>query len=508
MLGEFRILRKLGQGGMAQVYLADQTSLGRKVAIKVLRLERIGDDIGRKRFQTEATAAAALNHPNIVAVYLVGEQDGRDYIAQEYVPGGNLRELITRKGPPELDQALQIIRQTAQALQAAHNAGIVHRDIKPENILLTSRGDAKVADFGLAQLTQQGERVNLTQDGMTMGTPLYMSPEQVRGSKLDPRSDLYSLGVTCYHMLSGSPPFRGKTPYLIAMQHAREKPAPLSSLREDLPPVLCRIVHKMMAKDPDKRYQSATELLRDLKRLGSQLETGEPIGGDEDSDDERSGSPGGESAHVAGGPWPVRLARRIWRAPDHSWSGYLARVFGLAVLVAGVAAGAGWLLRTPDPLASEPGRGAGVENQGSADRQYFYAMTLGDSIPAWQAVVENYPENRLFKNYAIQQLAKLHLARGEYEQAGRYFDDLAALPSAEAKFRATGKAGQAILMYLRRDYQGSQDLLSQVASHYRDFDRWMQDLVADTIQRNREQLNEQLNANLRGILNQQEASAE
>jgi len=169
MLGEFRILRRLGRGGMAEVYLAEQTQLKRNVAVKVLHKDRVTDANYLKRFKTEAMAAGSLSHPNIVQVHSIGEQDGIHYIAQEYVPGMNLREFLARKGPPELALAVRIIRQAAAALQAAHAAGIVHRDIKPENIMLTRKGEVKVADFGLAQLTQAGERVNLTQDGVTMG---------------------------------------------------------------------------------------------------------------------------------------------------------------------------------------------------------------------------------------------------------------------------------------------------------------------------------------------------
>ncbi|HEY3968647.1 MAG TPA: protein kinase, partial [Planctomycetaceae bacterium] len=168
MLGEFRILRRLGQGGMAQVYLAEQTSLKRNVAVKVLHKDRVADTSYVQRFKTEALAAASLSHPNIVQVLVIGEQDGIQYIAQEYVPGMNLRELLARKGPPEQALAVRIIRQVANALQAAHAAGIVHRDVKPENIMITRKGEVKVADFGLAQLTQDGERLQLTQAGVTM----------------------------------------------------------------------------------------------------------------------------------------------------------------------------------------------------------------------------------------------------------------------------------------------------------------------------------------------------
>src|ERR1700722_8689969 len=210
-LGEFRILRPLGKGGMSEVYLAEQTSLHRHVAVKILRQELLSDETILKRFEQEAKAAAGLMHANIVQVYSFGQQDGLYYIAQEYVQGMNLRQLLNRRGPPELLVAYHIMRQVAAALTVAGEAGIVHRDIKPENILITRKGEAKVADFGLAQLAQTEHMMQLTQVGMTMGTPLYMSPEQINGEAVDHRSDIYSFGVTCYRMLSGHPPFRGDT---------------------------------------------------------------------------------------------------------------------------------------------------------------------------------------------------------------------------------------------------------------------------------------------------------
>ncbi|HBH50464.1 MAG TPA: serine/threonine protein kinase [Planctomycetaceae bacterium] len=510
MMGEFRIIRRLGQGGMAQVYLAEQTSLGRKVALKVLRPERVQTASNLKRFQTEAAAAAALNHPNIVAVYVLGEHAGQNFIVQEYVAGGNLREWISRKGPPEVLPAVQILKQTAAALEAAHAHGIVHRDIKPENILLTPKGDVKVADFGLAQLTLDGERVNQTQEGVTMGTPLYMSPEQVSASKLDARSDIYSLGVTAYHLLSGKPPFAGKTAMAVAMAHVRQKPQPLQEQREDLPPVLCRIVHKMMAKDPEKRYQSAADLLRDLNRFSQMGSRGAGGAAVEESDDAEVGqTPTRAAVERPTGTWPRRLVTAIWRAPDRSWLGYLLRVCGLALVVAGGAAGAGWLMRTPDPFAAEPGRRADVPNLGSADKQYFQAMTLGDSIPAWQAVIDYYPEKQLYRNYAVKQLGMLHLAKGNYSEAQACFDQLAALPSSETKLRAVGQAGQAILLqHVRNDHRASQELLSKLAGAYAGLDPWLKEQVADTIQRNRRQLQEDLNSNLKSILEQRQAETE
>src|SRR5438477_4222174 len=211
-LGDFHLLRRLGQGGMGQVYLAEQISLKRKVAIKTMRTDLAVSAVSLQRFKAEAEAIARLNHANIVQVYAIGEEAGLHYMALEYVEGRNLREFLSKKGPPELPLALSIMRQVAAALQRAGELGIVHRDIKPENILLTRRGEVKVADFGLSRCYADGQpATHLTQPGLTMGTPLYMSPEQIQGNPVDPRSDIYSFGVSCYHMLTGQPPFRGQT---------------------------------------------------------------------------------------------------------------------------------------------------------------------------------------------------------------------------------------------------------------------------------------------------------
>ena len=200
-------------------------------------------------------------------IYEVGCVDGLHYIAQEYVEGQNLRDYIARHGPPDLPHALSIMRQVAAALAKAAEQGVVHRDIKPENIMLTPGGEVKVADFGLARLTREGAANDLTQIGITLGTPLYMSPEQVEGKPLDPRSDIYSFGVTCYHMLSGAPPFGGETALGVAVQHLKTRPQPLEAVRPDLPPALCRIVHQMLAKDPAQRFATGRELLRELRRV-------------------------------------------------------------------------------------------------------------------------------------------------------------------------------------------------------------------------------------------------
>ncbi len=265
-LGDYRLLRRLGRGAMAEVYLAEQGSLRRQVAFKVLKSSLATDESYVRRFHHEAQAAASLVHANIVQIYEVGCIDGVHFIAQEYIQGRNLRQLISRQGAVDARLAVTVMRQVAAALQLAGQQGIVHRDIKPENIMLSTSGEVKVADFGLARVLG-AEAVNLTQVGVTMGTPLYMSPEQAEGRRLDPRSDIYSLGVTCYHLLAGRPPFEGDSPLSVAVMHVKSQPERLENVRSDLPGSLCRIVHKMLNKAPDDRYQTAAELLKDLRTV-------------------------------------------------------------------------------------------------------------------------------------------------------------------------------------------------------------------------------------------------
>ncbi len=268
MLGDYQLLRRLGTGGMGQVYLARQLSLKRDVAVKLLRNELAANPTALKRFQAEAEAVAKLNHPNIVHIHQIGEYDGLRYMVLEYVEGRNLKDHLVRRGPPETTVTLSIIRQVALALQKAHDEGIVHRDIKPENILVSRKVEVKVTDFGLSRFfTSEAAPVHLTQSGVTLGTPLYMSPEQVQGRTVDHRSDIYSLGVTCYHLLAGEPPFSGTTAFDVALKHVQDQPRSLADLRPDLPADLCAMVHRMMAKNPADRYQSVREILRDLSKV-------------------------------------------------------------------------------------------------------------------------------------------------------------------------------------------------------------------------------------------------
>jgi len=261
--GRYKIVRKLGAGGMANVYLAEDQELGRRVAIKILNDRHANDDQFVERFRREAKNAAALSHPNIVSIYDRGEAEGTYYIAMEFLDGRSLKELIVTRGPAPVPVAVEYTRQILSALRFAHRHGIVHRDIKPHNVLVDGEGRVKVTDFGIARAGAS----QMTEAGSIVGTAQYLSPEQARGTNVDQRSDLYSLGVVLYELLTGAAPFGGDTPVEIAMKHLSQTPEPPSAKRPNLPHDLDLLVMRALAKDPDERYQSAEEMDGDLERI-------------------------------------------------------------------------------------------------------------------------------------------------------------------------------------------------------------------------------------------------
>jgi serine/threonine-protein kinase len=261
----YEIHRRLARGGMAQVYLARDRMLDRPVAVKELVPEFAADPSFVERFRREAQAAANLAHPNIVGVYDWGTQDGTYFIVMEYIDGPSLSQVIRRDGPLHPHRSAELTAEVAAALGFAHSRGVVHRDVKPGNVLLTGSGQAKVTDFGIARALSAPDD-DLTQAGSVMGTATYFSPEQAQGLPVDPRSDLYSLGVVFYEMVTGRTPFTGDTPLAIAYKHVQDPPPPPTTIIPDLPPGVEAIIMKLLRKRPEERYASAEELRADLRR--------------------------------------------------------------------------------------------------------------------------------------------------------------------------------------------------------------------------------------------------
>jgi eukaryotic-like serine/threonine-protein kinase len=272
--GRYRILRRLGSGGMATVYLAEDEELGRRVAIKILSERYANDEAFIERFRREAKSAAGLSHPNVVSIYDRGEAEGTYYIAMEVIEGRSLKEIILTRGALPVDVAIAFAKQLLEALRYAHRHGIIHRDIKPHNVLVSSEERVKgheprlkVTDFGIARHGAS----QMTEAGSIMGTAQYLSPEQARGAPVTAASDLYSAGVVLYEMLTGKVPFTGDSAIEIAMKHVNELPKPPSQLRPEVPPELDKIVLRALAKEPEDRYQTAEGFIEDLERVEAGL---------------------------------------------------------------------------------------------------------------------------------------------------------------------------------------------------------------------------------------------
>ena len=483
-LGDYTLIRRLGQGAMAEVYLAEQGSLGRQVAFKVLKQDLSNDATYVKRFRLEAQAVASLIHTNIVQIYDVGHIDGVHFIAQEYVAGGNLRELIRREGPLPLRRAKNVMQQVASALAIAAERGIVHRDIKPENILLTHDDVIKVADFGLARRLQSGAAVDLTQVGITMGTPLYMSPEQIEGRSLDSRSDIYSFGVTCYHMLAGKPPFDGETPLAVAVQHLERTADRLESIRADVPSDVCRCVHRMLEKAPQDRFGSPDDVVRAIRRFGR--------------DDANASDTNTVSSHTVGSPSMISAAAatQVLEATMRAETAVRPRRRWLrlvVVVLVGILFGVGlaWLGREPSLLDGNAVDVWDVPHKQNVQEQWLYALRSG-SEGAWMTVVERFPDELTYVRHAEQELARIYLFEQRWEEALPRFNDFAKVGDDQPRLKAFGLAGKSVaLCYDGRYEESSQAMraLEPLVDHVHD--RALLELVDFAREANRKALDVQ-----------------
>jgi len=307
--GRYRIVRRIGSGGMADVYAAEDTHLGRQVALKVLHRRFAQDQEFVERFRREARSAAGLQHPNVVGVFDRGEHDGTYYIAMEHLPGRTLKDVVSHEAPLPQERVIDLGLQILAAAGFAHRHSVIHRDFKPHNVMVDDGWNAKVTDFGIARAGAS----EMTETGSIMGTAQYLSPEQAQGHAVGGTADIYSIGVMLYEMLAGRLPFEGDSAVSVALKHLSETPAPISQLRPDVHPALESVVMAALAKDPAHRWQSAEEFAGGLEAARAQIESGEPVGRDTAEwapapvgVDSNGDGPPGETGH------PVREGESRW----------------------------------------------------------------------------------------------------------------------------------------------------------------------------------------------------
>jgi tRNA A-37 threonylcarbamoyl transferase component Bud32 len=389
----YRVEQFIGQGGMASVYRGTDRVLGRKVAIKVLAEQLARDPSFVRRFRREAQAAAGLNHPGIVSVFDTGSDDGIHYIVMELLEGRTLEQITRAEGRLSPERAVEVAGGVCAGLSAAHDRGLVHRDVKPANVMICPDGSVKVMDFGIARAITSN---TLTQTAVTLGTATYLSPEQAQGDPVDLRSDIYSLGVVLYELLTGQPPFTADSAVAVAYKHVREQPPAPSTLNPDVGPALEGVVLRAMAKDPAHRYQSAGDLGRDLER--TRLGSTEPIA----------------IQRTAELPRPVRRSRRrrrLWPAVLILAAAALAAALVVAIL--SFPQPAGDRSATPAATPSDPSPPAAT----TAPPEEPAALTVAAAIDALETVLDDAQANGEITGKAAGEIAR-HVNEGlrEYDR--------------------------------------------------------------------------------------------
>ncbi|MBP5620912.1 MAG: serine/threonine protein kinase, partial [Thermoguttaceae bacterium] len=525
-LGDYHIERRIGGGATSDVFLAKQISLSRLVALKILKDEFASDEKYVKRFLQEARAAARLEHPNIVRIYEVGElidsNEARSrslfkgkrvrsgaktyrFIAQEYVRGMSLAQYLRRNGPATIMQTFSALEQIASALKRAADENLVHRDVKPENVLIDSSGVLKVVDFGLVHFADSSETslvmTTLTRTGVALGTPLYMSPEQARGQKVDFRSDVYSLGVTAYRMLTGKVPFFGETPLAVVLKHLNEKPRPIAELRPDVPEGLTKLVHRMLEKNPNDRPDSMDALLTELRAAKRNYQDSLPKENNSESlvhhcenedcvdgvstvsdlagsgngskpnddivffqtDDERDGFQHTLHTTNISLNWQtsvVKLNETI-RENSRFWSRKSFTIVGSVLGLAFLFGGGTLLLKNRVVAANDSEPPLTIQRYDAVEEQYVFALQL-DTVDAWKSVGEYFPDDDFWTTHALRQLAYAYVEEKNVKEAGIIFKKFVTKAPQGLGSEQYGLVGLAWVAAFNGDFGASMATLSEL----------------------------------------------
>ena len=446
--GDYHIIRRIGSGATADVFLAKQQSLGRRVALKILKKDLANDETYLRRFVREARAIAALNHPNLVQIFQTDCCDGYWFIAQEYVQGETLQHEIQRTGALPIPKVIDILWQIAAAFETATESGIVHRDLKPDNILLGQSGTVKVTDFGLAHVkipAADHSHLALTEIGMTLGTPLYMSPEQAQGLQLDHRSDIYSLGITCWHALAGKPPFTGDTALSVALQHVNNPPPSLIKQRPDIPYGLAAVIERMFEKKPENRFQTFHSILLELQTRGMTPESSVLLP---------------KSGIVS---LPARQMLQHALAQRRTRFGGVVAVFLFLAIITLLGWSSGYCYRTWINPAFPPPETQNIPRKQTVEEQWIYACFLSDTPEGWQSVIDYFPEEDYWGHKAKRQLIRYYYFDNNKTDSLPLFQEFAELSDIDLEDQMLGFAGLAWCTADHPDTRVPEGYLSQIA---------------------------------------------